>query len=96
MCDVKKECVWLFGAKEERKSKMMVSMLRDLYGEWCSKGVRVKAAKLWTHSKTHTVLNEREREREIISVLFDGVKHEFKEYPYFEFVKVFFTLFSFF
>jgi len=46
MCDVKKECVWLFGAKEERKSKVMVSRLLDLYGELCSNGVRVKAAKL--------------------------------------------------
>lgn len=30
MCDVKKGCVWLFGAKEERKSMAMVSRLLDL------------------------------------------------------------------
>ncbi|CAJ1948176.1 unnamed protein product [Sphenostylis stenocarpa] len=33
MCDVNKECVWLFRAKEERKSKEMVCRLLDLYGE---------------------------------------------------------------
>lgn len=53
---------WLFGAKEERKSEVMVSRLLDLYGELCSNGVKVKAAKLFTQKDR--VLNERKRETE--------------------------------
>jgi len=52
----------LFGAKEERKSEVMVSRLLDLYGELCSNGVKVKAAKLFTQKDR--VLNERKRETE--------------------------------